>query len=248
MKTDTSILRAYIIPVLVVLLVVLLVPFVLLPQIESIREKNLEVEEGRERLERLNQKIDALELVDETAESLKLLETEKAIPANKKIATLIVGIRSMAVESKLSIREMNFKPGKVATQSATVSAMSKKTKAKIREADSEENKDSLLFVVKLRGKLDSVKKFLSKLEKAKRLMEVDTLSSTQDEDEPSKHLVEISIRAPFKQIKSGGDVVSDPLPLLTKVHDAVFTFLVNLKDYTNKKLPSVPTGVPNPFK
>lgn len=248
MKTDISIFRVYIIPVLVILLAVLIVPFVLLPQFESIREKNLEVAEGRERLERLNQKIDALELVDENTESIKLLETEKAIPANKKIATLIVGVRRMAVESKLAIKGMNFKPGKVATRSATISAMSKKTKAKIIESDSEESKDSLLFVVKLRGKLNNVKKFLSKLEKAKRLMEVDKFLSTQDEEEPSKYLVEISIRAPFKQIKSGGDVVSDPLPLLTKIHDAVFDFLVNLKDYTNKKLPNVPTGVPNPFK
>src|SRR3990167_8293864 len=102
MRKDTaSIFRIYIVPVLVILVVILIVPFVLLPQIDRIKLKNQEVREGQERLNRLNTKLSDLALVDETKESVMLLELEKVIPGDKKIPGIILGIKNIASESNL---------------------------------------------------------------------------------------------------------------------------------------------------
>ena len=251
MKKDTaSIFRIYILPILVTLVVILIVPFVLLPQFDRIKLKNQEVKEGQERLSRLNKKISDLSLVDETSESIMLLELEKIIPGSKKLAPLIVGLRNMALESNLVITDMNFKPGRVddeATKSATVSSLSKKTKSQVNEKGSS-SQGGLIFIVKVSGSLENVKKFFSKLEIAKRLMGVETVKGEQDEEDSSKYRFELSVNAPFKPAKSEGDIVGEPLPEFTSAHKKMFDQLLGLKDYTNKDIPTVKTGVDNPFE
>src|SRR3990172_9151898 len=184
MKKDTAaVFRIYILPILATVVVILIVPFVLLPQLDRIKIKNQEVKEGQERLDRLNKKISDLSLVDETSESVMLLELEKVIPGSKKLAPLIVGLRNMALESNLVITDMNFKPGRVgteATNSATISSLSKKTKSQINE----------------KGSLENVKKFLSKLEIAKRLMGIEIVKGEQDEEDSSVYRFELSVNAP----------------------------------------------------
>lgn len=246
---DVSIIKAYLIPILVLIIVVLIIPLVLVPQLDRIRDKNIEVKQGRERLENLNRKIADLTLVDENEESLKLIEVEKALPASKKLAPLIVGINNLAVESSLSVEEMEFKPGKVATSSATPSAISKSAKAKLNaDGSTKDDEGSLTFIVKLNGKFADIKKFFSKLEVAKRLLGINTVNSSFNE-ELKEHKFELEIAAPFEPISSEGDVLGQPLPAYTSAYESTFNFIISkLKDYTTKKLKNVPTGVKNPFK
>ena len=251
MKKDTAaVFRIYILPILATVVVILIVPFVLLPQLDRIKIKNQEVKEGQERLDRLNKKISDLSLVDETSESVMLLELEKVIPGSKKLAPLIVGLRNMALESNLVITDMNFKPGRVgteATNSATISSLSKKTKSQINEKGTS-SQGELIFIVKVSGSLENVKKFFAKLEIAKRLMGVEVVKGEQDEEDSSKYRFELSVNAPFEPAKSEGDVVGEHLPELTSAHKSLFDQLIGLKDYTNKDVPTVKTGVDNPFE
>jgi len=246
-KTDLSIFKAYLIPILVLVIVVLIVPFVLMPQLRSIRDKNVEVQKGRERLELLNQKISDLTLVNENEESIKLLEVEKVIPSDKKLAALIIGVKNLALESALSNIRMTFNPGQVASQSATQSALSKSTKSKLNQ-ETEEVEGQLIFDLEMDGKLTNLAKFLSKIEFAKRLLGINSVDSTFDSEISAQNFV-LKINAPFKILKSSGDVIGQPLPELTQSHESTFEFIINrLKDYTSKRVPTVPIGVKNPFK
>ena len=249
MKNSLFIFKPFLIPLLVVTVVVLIIPFVILPQLERIKDKNIEVKGAEKRLDLLNQKIADLALVDEEEESIMLLELEKVIPGDKKVAQVIVGVKSLASESNLDITGMNFKPGRVgeeASKSATSSALSKRAKAL--EAQNEEVKDGLNFVINLKGALKDIRTFLAKLESAKRLMGIEILKAEQDEDDPSVYRFDLTINAPLKPTETENDVVGDPLPKLTSFHDNLFEFIINLKGYTTKKIQTVPTGVKDPFE
>jgi len=240
-KLDFSDIKPYAITILVVVVVILVIPFVIKPQLERIREKNLEVKEGRQRLVRLDQKIEDLAKIDEVDESLKLLEVEKAVPSEKRISQLILGVSAIASESGLSVNEMSFKPGLVATASAQKSSTSEKSQ---KLTDQQENKNQVTFEVSLTGALRRFDDFLSRLEKAKRLMSVDSVETKR---QGSNYVFNVTISAPFKALESSGDIIADPVPAFTELHQRVFSFLSQLKDYTSITIPALPTGVTNPF-
>ena len=246
---NLSAFRVYIVPILVLLTIVLLVPLVLMPQLDRIKEKNLEVKKGNERLVALNKKIEALNGIDETDESLKLLEMEKVVPGGKELAQLVVGMRNLAALSKLKVTEMTFEPGKVATGSATATASAtKKEKAAIareKKTKEEEQKDKVIFSMSLGGKLSRVKGFLAKIEKAKRLLGVRKIEITEDE---KIYKIDFEILVPFTEREKKGDVVASPLPILTALHESAYEFVSKFNNFTNMSIPLVPKGIKNPFK
>lgn len=250
-KDTASFFRIYVVPILVILVVILIVPFVLLPQIERIKVKNKEVKEGQERLARLNKKISDLALVDENKESIMLLELEKVIPGDKKVPGVIVGVKNISGESKLDVTEMVFTPGRVfeGTQSATASSFSNLSKEAKKDLSQRSlNEKELVFIVKLRGVLENIKTFLTKLEGAKRLMGIDGIKTQRDEDNPGLYRFDLTISAPLSSQGTSGDVLSQPLPELTTAHETLFESLINLKGYTTQNIPTVPTGIENPFE
>ena len=239
--------KVYIVPVLVLLTIILLVPLVLMPQLNRIKDKSLEVEEGNERLEALNSKIEALDSIDENDESLKLIEMNKIVPGGKELAKLVVGMRNLAAQSGLKVAEMKFEPGKVVTSSATASA-TKREKAQIasdNKLKEEEQKDKVIFTLSVKGALSKVNKFLTKIEKAQRLLGVRKIEIFKD---IKVYKIDFEIFAPFTEREKKGDVVASPLPTLTSIHLKVYEFVSKFKNLTNISIPLVPKGVTNPFK
>jgi len=264
-KPKISLLRTYIVSALAVLVIILIVPLVIMPQLSKIREKNLQVKEGRERLEALKQKIEGLNKIDGEDESLQLFEVEKSVPSDKKLAPLIVGIRNLAGQTGLRIVEMNLKPGKVATASAVASTKTKdKTKSTQATATTAEEKDRLTLTVKLEENsdtaLDKIKNFLTALEKTKRLLGVSSIGALRS-SEGKTYTFDLAISTPVKQItscegsqaktsnsSSCPDIVAKPLPSLSGDNENVLKYLSQLEDYTGIVVPLVPTGVENPFQ
>jgi len=260
-QLNPSLFRAYITSGLVILVIILIVPLVLLPQLSKIKEKNLEVKKGQERLERLNKKIAALDEIDESEESLQLFEVEKAVPSDKKLAELIIGVRNLAGQAGLRIMDMNFKPGKV----STAAAAPKQTKATTSPPSlpSGQQEDKLTFTTKLEGDqdvgLDQIKNFLTSLEKAKRLLGVNSIMTSRNESDQT-YSFDLEVVTPVKPVKSCNeeatvkgttacpDIVAEPLPPYTSVHQQIFDILAKFVDYTNIVVPLVPTGVDDPFK
>jgi len=245
-ESNPSPFRVYIVPLMVLLTIVLLVPFVLMPQISAIKEKNLEIKKGTERLKALEDKIEALQAIDENSESLKLIEMEKIVPSGKDLAQLVVGVRSLAAVSELKVADMVFEPGKVATGAATVSA-SKKAKAEEGKAKKEEPKDKITFTLSLEGKLTGFKTFLEKIERAKRLLGISLIELKKEEDE-KYYTFDLNVLAPFKGVTRQKDTISSPLPVLTKKHLEIYDFITNFINYTNVSIPLVPKGLKDPFR
>ena len=242
-KVNFSFVQAYVVPALVFLTIILLVPLFLIPQVARFKEKNLQVQEAQKRLDVLNKKIDALNNIDENEESQMRLEVEKSVPTSKNLPPLIVGVKNIAGKAGLQVREMNFKPGKIATQSATASAAAAKNQS---GTSVKELKDRINFTAILSGSLDQMKVFLSELEKSKRLLEISSFKSTIQND--GSHKFDLLVSTPFKEVKSGGDPVGSPLPLLSNLNKKTFEILKDLVDYTSVVIPLVPTGVEDPFK
>ena len=245
-NANLSPLRLYIVPILVLLSIILLVPLVLMPQIQRIRDKNLELKGSSERLKMLETKLDALEQVDETDESQKLIEVEEAVPSGKDLAPFVVGVRRLAGQAKLTVVEMELKPGKVATQSATVSA-TKKLKAVAAKEAKEEDKDKINVSLGLKGNLADFEKFLKKIERAKRLLGVYSIEISQQKED-KKFKFDLGISVPLKELSSRGDIVAASLPEYTPFHQKVFDFIGDFINYTNVAVQKVKTGVKDPFK
>lgn len=254
-------LKTYLVPILALVVIILIVPLVILPQLSRIRDKNIEVKKSRERLEKLIQKRDALAEIDEEDESQKRFEVEKSVPGDKKLAPLIIGIRNLAGTAGLRILEMNFKPGKVATESAAVAETKTKDKTKASVATGEE-KDRLTFTVKLEDSLDTaldkIKILLTSLEKTKRLLGVSSISTAR-KLEGKTYTFDLEISTPVKQVKSCTDtagsgkasscpdIVAEPLPSLSEDNKKMLDFLAKLEDNTNIIVLPGPTCLADPF-
>src|SRR3990167_11314451 len=102
-NVNLSPIRLYIVPVLVVLSIILLVPLVLMPQLDQIKEKNIEVKKGQERLDVLNTKLESLAAIDEDEESIKLIEAEQVVPSGKDLAALVVGVRILSGQANFQV-------------------------------------------------------------------------------------------------------------------------------------------------
>ncbi len=244
-REKLSPLRLYLVPLLVVLAIVLLVPLVLLPQLEIIKEKNLEVQKGQKRLDSLNTKLELLDSIDEEDESIKLIDMEEVVPSSKELARLVVGVRSLASKAGLSVKAMELSPGRVATQSATPSA-TKRAKAAVANAN-KEDKDKTTFTLSVETKkIGDLQKFFTHIQKAKRLLGVNVVEINRDEE--GLYTFELEIIAPFREIQSRGDIVASPLPPLTRIHNEVFDFVADFVNFTNVAVQKVKTGVKDPFK
>lgn len=237
--------RLYIVPLFVVLVIVLLVPLVLLPQLQTIRDKNLEVQKSQERLDLLKTKLEALSLIDEEDENLKLSVIEEVVPSRKELARLVVGVRSLASKAGLSVAAMEFNPGIVASESATTASSKRVKAAKAKSKKEDKEKTTFMLSVKTK-KVSDLQKFFTNIQKAKRLLGVNTVEINRDEEDV--YTFDLEIIAPFREIKSKGDIIATPLPLLTQIHDEVFDFVADFINFTNVTIQKVKTGVKDPFK
>jgi len=154
----------------------------------------------------------------------------------------VVGVRSLASGSNLSVIGMELSPGRVSTQSATLSA-SKRTRSEL----SQKENAGLTFSLSLKGKkLQDFLKFFSNIEKAKRLLGIESVQLSKEDE--STYKFDFEVAAPFKEIKSSGDAIASPLPEFTNRHQSIYDLVITFINYTNVAVQKVKTGIKDPFK
>jgi|GEM_PF-3828513 len=246
MKIDLSKITAYLIPILVLLFVVVFFPFFLKPQLDKIKQKNTEVKKSEQRLTVLNEKIADLEKINENDVGLKLLETEKAVPSDKKIPQIILGINILANKDGLKLQSMEFKPGQPSTESAKAASTKKTGSSNNSNSSVDLQKDKVTFTLTVDGSLQQFKNFLADIEISKRLLGVDKITGKEDEKRQT-YTFDLEVYAPYKKLQSSGDIVGQELPQFTSVSQSVYNILSKLTDLTNIFITPVETGVTDPF-
>src|SRR3990170_4814528 len=111
-QKDLSFIKAYLVPLLVLLTIIALIPWAIRPQVIRLKENYVKLQEKRERLEKLKEKIDVLSLIDQEEENSKLIEAEKAIPSRKELAPWLNEVNLLADKNGLLKLGINIKPGK----------------------------------------------------------------------------------------------------------------------------------------
>ena len=239
-------LKEYFLPVAVLVVVVLIIPFAFLPQVNRIRFQAEELGKGKERLKLLEDKDNAL-----LAMSLEeLLATRSAVltalPQSQDLARLIVGIGRIAALSEVGIKSMDFKPGKVATESAkeATSSVKQNTDSQPSKQDSKV-KGELEFNVSVVGNINGLQRFLSLVEKAKRIFLVKDFSATSEETGLN---ITFKLNAPYRELPKLSDI-NDPLPTFSTKEEELFSKLDRLFiDYTNIIIPPGKVGKDNLFR
>ena len=241
-NVDLSVVKAYFVPILVFITIIALIPLALGPIVSNLKVKNEQFQQKREQLRELNKKISDLEGIDATSENLKLIEAEKAVPSRKELSSLVIGVGSLAGKNSLLVASMTFtQPGKVSTQSAAPAEKSTKST----ETAAAKAKDELTFTVTLAGTLENMKQFLADLESAKQLLGVSSIHGVMESS--GSYRFDLGVNAPFKGIGTSGDTLAKPVPALTENLEKTFKQVLQFTSYTNVAVPSVPTGVENPF-
>lgn len=245
---QVSSLKSFIVPALILVTIVLMIPFAFIPLLNNVKSTNDQLRQESERLAKLSEKLAVLDSLDEQEISEKLALAEEALPVGKSLAQLVVGVQNLAARSSLLVDGVSLSPGKVATESAVEKVSDKTQTEKSSQSKVEPKSDTLIVQLSLRGTVSQVEKFLSGLQRAKRLSfaeDVDLKSS-----ERKSFLVEITLSIPFRPIpKLTGDVLAQPVPLLGEENKKTLELIDQFVNITNIKINEVGTGkVKDPFK
>ncbi|OGY29581.1 MAG: hypothetical protein A3F35_02790 [Candidatus Woykebacteria bacterium RIFCSPHIGHO2_12_FULL_45_10] len=249
-------LLGFVVPVLCFVVIVGLVPLIIMPQLDRIAAASKVVREKETRLNRLKTKLDLLNKIDEEALNEKVANAEITLPSGKSLAPLVEGIKKLSSDSNLILNSMKLKPGKIATDSAkkaTGQAAEKANPPGSEAANSDANlpnsRFDLLFAVELKGNFESFQKFLSLVEKTKRLLIVVSFTATSTNNDSSFSLI---MNAPYRNVhKDSSDTVAEDLAPETDETKEIYNRLnEDFIEYT-KPVPGEScqscTGTTNPF-
>ena len=154
--------RPIILITIISLAVILLAFFVILPEYEALNSKNLQVEEKKSELKKINDYFEDLSLQNEELEKyeLEIAKIDSALPDNPNMPSVFYFIQNTAEENGISLTavDMGYSRIKEATEQSKV-------------LDIKENRFSISVI----GSYSSFKDFLSVLEKSSRLIEIEEI-------------------------------------------------------------------------
>ncbi|MEX0616781.1 MAG: hypothetical protein WD231_03170 [Candidatus Woykebacteria bacterium] len=244
---DLKNLKALAVPALIAVTILVIIPFVILPLLRNVRETNNSLNNDRERLRNLSNKLGTLNSLDEAEINQKLSEANIALPAGKQVAPLVVGLQNLALGSNLAVDEISLTPGKVSTESAKAATASA-TAAQTQPAapSGQLSKDSLILKLSLSGSVSSLEAFLEKLEMAKRISSIDSLAATDSEGSKFQILFQLSI--PFRPVEfSSDDLAAEQIPALSADNERTLLLIDKFINFTDIQIQEGRTGVANPF-
>ncbi|MCL5411361.1 MAG: type 4a pilus biogenesis protein PilO [Patescibacteria group bacterium] len=219
------------IPTITIIVVFLLVPFIFIPFWQKIGNLNKDIAEGNDRYNQMVSKEKKLKEISATEERGKLVKVTVALPSNKDIPSLIVGVKRMVQESGMSLESMQLNVGQVSA-SSTAMVMSG---------------SSFDFKVTLKGSLEQLQGFLNKAQSAKRVFIVKSFDGTSGNTSDNLLTVTLSMSAPYESLPESMGDASLPLPQNNSALDKVFSKVEKLVNYTLPVNPSQ-TGKDNPFE
>jgi hypothetical protein len=252
MKTSFNLekFKTYLVPVVSLVAVVVLVPLVVMPQLDQIAADSKIINKNGERLKTLEKKAKDLEAQSQNQDELnsKLQIAEKALPVNKAIAPLILGVQQIAINNSLAVNKVKLQPGKVATGSAEKLTPAATT-ATSEDLNFKSTDSEIIFEMGLHGSFESLQGFLQVLEKGRRLLIFKSFQSQTVGD--GNYNVQIFLVAPFSPLPQlTKDQIASELPQISDKDEELLEKLssAGFGDVTTTTITPGPTGVANPFQ
>ncbi len=246
----SDLIKIYLIPISSFLFVVLLVPLVIVPQLNQIAADSKVINNNQNRLTVVETKAKSLENLSANSDELnkKLAAAEKILPVNKAIAPLVLGVQQIAINNGLQVNTIKLQPGKVATSSAAAngsvttpnsSISTPVTSVALTSTDTE-----VVFKMEVAGTSDSVQSFLKVLEKGQRLLLLK--SFTLQADKGNAYNISIIFSAPYSPLpKITADQLAKSLPVISESDNELLERLSSLlsNNVTSTVFESGPVGV-----
>ena len=222
--------KSYFGPILVVVALVILVPLIIIPQVGRILDLRAKVAAESDKLKKLTEKADKLGGINQQDLRSKLGTLEKALPSDKDISGLIVGIERIAAESGVAIKSSQLAPGEVSTTSAALSSPSETE-----------------LQVTVAGDFGRVSTFLSRLNNSARVLgirEITLTSATQAGGQLSVTIKTTAFFLPLAEVKWQ---VTDALPEITSADEAIISKIAAYPVYSVAPVIATTAGKPDPF-
>lgn len=235
----------YVVPALTFVVLIALIPLVIMPQLGRIAQANSTLKSKTARLDTLNKKFQVLQSLDSADIEGKLQNVEIALPSGKGLAPMIEAIKKLSANANLVVNAIKLNPGKIASNSATPAALHPN-----QPAPTTKLKSSLEVAVELSGKTVDFEKFLSLVEKAKRIVIVESLIITKNPGKPDNFSLTLGV--PFQPISTdSSDILAQPVPELSGADQQLYdTLMTQFSEYSSAITAGScqnGCGVKNPF-
>lgn len=248
---DLEQIKNYLVPGLVFIVVLAMIPIFILPTLNRIAEASKTINQNQTRLNGVKQKASDLEELKGKESDLreKLTIAESALPIDKSVAPLVLGVKDLAVEKGLSVKSFKIQPGKTATESAKKAIGGPTGTSNTTGIPKLTSQAGFIFQMVLIGKTADFKSFVAALESAKRLLLVQEFKGISSDG--ANYEIEVFINAPFSPLPEiSEDQEAAALPKLTAANEKLLEDLKSsiFTDRTAKTIEPGSTGVTDPFK
>ena len=152
----------YIFPIISLACIIIIMIFTVVPKISEIQTKQTNIQALTEKKSKLEQKNKILEQLSKNSieQKAQLTALNIALPNQKEVPNLIIQLQTIAQESDVEIQSIQINPGILVTEKETPSNIA----------------PELNFNMGIRGNYAAVITFFDKIYKAKRLINIETLS------------------------------------------------------------------------
>lgn len=221
--------RTFALPVITVV-VLLLVLFLIQPRITSILELSKSVKALDQKNKVLEEKVQAVGLLDGGDLRSKIVEAEKALPSEKDIPGLLFSVDKLASDTGVIITSIQLTPGEI---TATASASQAFDKLPVR--------------ISIGGPYEGVRDFLTKSVSTNRIFKVLKASLTTGQGEASIS-VSLELETYFLPLTNVRFKMEDPLPKMTPEEEKAIERAITQPDLSTLPEGRPPTGGRlNPF-
>lgn len=224
--------RKYIyVPVVTVVAVVVLVSSVIVPHVKKVTEARRQVGMAKSELSLLEDKVTALEAIDEQAVSEQIDRLERVLPSDKNVFSLLVSLTGLAAENSVSLESFDISPGSIASESATPSALpAQEVAASRQQGERKQNLETLSATFTIFGDFSRVEHYLTQVERLQPLVKLGTIklaplerrSAVVATESGVPVIVDVQLDFFYAPLPEQLGTISDPLVAITETELALY--------------------------
>ncbi len=219
-----------VLPVISILVVLAIAMIWVQPKIANILQTQTQIADEQSKQTMLDTKIETLDALSKSRTDLlaQLTDVNIALPTQKDIPALIIQLQRIAQESDVAIQGIQLTPGKLVNDSAPTSKTG----------------PDVAISLGIQGNYESLKTFLGKIVKGKRLINMEAISmSATAADNDGTLTVTLNMNTFYQPLPAKPGDETEEVPVLTKAERDVYE---NLKTYTAYQVAST-TGDASPL-
>jgi Tfp pilus assembly protein PilO len=190
----------YVLPVIAILIVVAIGILFVQPKYNEINQLNVQKVEELGKQEKMQAKLRTLSALDSTKTDLQaqLSNLSVALPSQKEIPSLIIALQKISEASDIELQAIQLTPGVLLNDPATIN----------------KSAPELPLVINIRGNYEAVKTFLGRVYKAKRLLNMGSLSlnTSTAAGEEGQISASLSMSAFYQPLPPTPKDATEPLP------------------------------------